>query len=64
MRDRDFGLTGEQARAVRAGLRCTEIPVRYRRRAAGRSKVAGTVRGAFGAGIKILATIVRVRLGG
>ena len=65
MRDRDYGWTVEmQTRALRARLACVEVPVRYRRRAAGRSKVAGTVRGVFGAGWKILFTIGRVRLGG
>ena len=65
MRDRDYGWTVEmQARAARAGLRGVEVPVRYRRRRAGRSKVAGTLRGALGAGAKILVTIGRVRLGG
>ena len=64
MRDRDFGWTVEmQARAARAGLHVTEIPVRYRRRL-GRSKISGTVRGALGTGWKILVTIARVRLGG
>jgi hypothetical protein len=53
-----------QTRALRAGMRCREVPVRYRRRRSGRSKVAGTLRGALGAGSKILWTIVRVRLGG
>jgi glycosyltransferase involved in cell wall biosynthesis len=65
MRDRDYGWTVEmQARAARAGLRCVEVPVRCRRRRLGRSKVAGTLRGAIGAGWKILFTIARVRLGG
>ncbi len=65
MRDRDYGWTVEmQARAVRAGLRCIEIPVAARRRSAGRSKVSGTLSGAVGAGSKILLTIARVRLGG
>ncbi len=65
MRDRDYGWTVEmQARAARAGLRSIEVPVSCRRRAAGRSKVSGTVRGMVGAGIKILLTIVKVRLGG
>src|SRR5207237_9655544 len=65
MRDRDYGWTVEmQARAARAGMRCVEIPVRYRRRSAGRSKVAGTLSGATMAGIKILWTIAKVRLGG
>jgi glycosyltransferase involved in cell wall biosynthesis len=63
MRDRDYGWTVEmQARAARAGWRCVEVPVRYRRRAGGRSKVSGTVRGTVGAGWKILWTILRVRL--
>ena len=65
MRDPDYGWTVEmQTRALRAGIRCREVPVRYRRRRSGRSKVAGTLRGALGAGTKILWTIVRVRLGG
>jgi hypothetical protein len=63
MRDRDFGWTVEmQARAARAGMRVLEVPVRYRRRV-GRSKISGTVRGAIGAGWKILFTLARVRLG-
>ncbi len=65
MRDRDFGWTVEmQTRAVRARLACVEVPVRYRRRRAGASKIAGTVRGSVAAGWKILATLLRVRLGG
>jgi glycosyltransferase involved in cell wall biosynthesis len=64
MRDRGYGWTVEmQARAARAGLRAVEVPVRYRRRI-GRSKISGTVRGAVGAGSKIVFTIARVRLGG
>lgn len=64
MRDRDFGWTVEmQARAARAGARVVEVPVRYRRRV-GRSKISGTLRGALGAGGKILFTLARVRLGG
>jgi glycosyltransferase involved in cell wall biosynthesis len=60
MRDPDFGWTVEmQARAARLGLRSVEVPVRYRRRVAGRSKVAGTVRGSVRAGVKILYTIGR-----
>jgi len=65
MRDRDYGWTVEmQARALRAGLTVVEVPVRYRRRRLGRSKVTGTLRGVIGAGWKILFTIARVRLGG
>jgi len=65
MRDRGYGWTVEmQARAARAGLECAEIPVRHRRRRAGRSKVAGTLGGMLGAGFEIPLTILRVRLGG
>lgn len=65
MRDRDYGWTVEmQTRALRHGLACREVPVSYRRRRLGRSKVAGTLRGVIGAGTKILFTIARVRLGG
>jgi len=63
MRDPDYGWTVEmQARAARAGLRGVELPAAYRRRI-GRSKVSGTLRGALGAGWKIVFTILRVRLG-
>jgi glycosyltransferase involved in cell wall biosynthesis len=65
MRDRDYGWTVEmQARAFAAGLRVLEVPVSYRRRRLGRSKISGTVRGVAGAGAKILWTIARVRMGG
>jgi len=55
MADRDYGWTVEmQIKAARKGLRYTEVPVPYRRRRAGTSKVAGTVRGTLGAAFKIL----------
>jgi glycosyltransferase involved in cell wall biosynthesis len=58
MRDRGFGWTVEmQLRAVRVGLRVVEVPVRYRPRHGGRSKVSGTLWGTLGAGAKILYTI-------
>ncbi|NJB87019.1 glycosyltransferase involved in cell wall biosynthesis [Lewinella marina] len=60
MRDPDFGWTVEmQVRAAKAGMRCTEVPVRYRRRI-GVSKVSGTVRGTLLAGHKILWTIFKL----
>jgi glycosyltransferase involved in cell wall biosynthesis len=60
MRDRDYGWTVEmQVKALARGLRVHEVPVRYRRRRAGRSKVSRTLRGTVGAGVKILATIAR-----
>jgi glycosyltransferase involved in cell wall biosynthesis len=56
--DTDFGWTVEmQAKAAQCGLKATEIPVRYRKRHAGRSKISGTVRGSLRAGWKILWTI-------
>lgn len=62
MQDRNFGWTVEmQVKAAREGLRCTEVPVRYRRRGGGRSKVSGTVKGTFLAGHKIITTIFRLR---
>ncbi|MBI3724574.1 glycosyltransferase family 2 protein [bacterium] len=65
MRDRDFGWTVEmQARAALLSLRTVEVPVSWRRRFAGSSKISGTVRGTFLAGTKILSTIVRVGLEG
>jgi ornithine cyclodeaminase/alanine dehydrogenase-like protein (mu-crystallin family) len=59
MKDRDYGWTAEmQVKALKAGLRYVEVPVSYRRRE-GRSKIAGTVRGTVGAGVKIISTILR-----
>src|SRR5690606_36431624 len=59
MRDRNFGWTVEmQIKAVRAGLRCREVPVRYRKRV-GESKITGTLTGTLRAGFKILYVIGR-----
>lgn len=64
MRDPNFGWTVEmQVRAAQMGLRCTEVPVRYRKRAAGKSKVSGTVKGTFLAGWKIITTIFLLYFG-
>jgi glycosyltransferase involved in cell wall biosynthesis len=49
------------ARAARRGLRVREVPVTWRHRAAGRSKVSGDVRASMRAGVRILVTIVRSR---
>jgi hypothetical protein len=49
-----------QMRAARAGLRILEIPVDYRRRSGGDSKVAGSLSGTIRAGGRIIATFVRV----
>ncbi len=60
MEDPDFGWTVEmQVKAAKYGLKCTERPVRYRRRV-GKSKVSGTIRGTVLAGQKILWTIFKL----
>jgi len=57
MKDQNYGWTVEmQIKALKRNLRITEVPVSYRKRI-GVSKVTGTLRGVFGAGYKILATI-------
>jgi glycosyltransferase involved in cell wall biosynthesis len=61
MREMTYGWNIEmQMRAARAGLRILEIPVRYRRRTGGTSKVAGSLLGSVRAGARIVATFVRV----
>jgi hypothetical protein len=60
MRDPGYGwLVEMQVRALRIGLRIEEVPVHYRRRAGGNSKVSGTFRGSALAGGKVLYTILR-----
>ncbi len=60
MQDRDFGWTVEmQVKAAKYKLKCTEVPVRYRKRI-GVSKVSGTIRGTILAGHKILWTIFKL----
>jgi hypothetical protein len=61
MRELSYGWNIEmQMRAARAGLRILEIPVDYRRRSGGHSKVAGTLSGTIRAGTRIIATFARV----
>ena len=63
MREETYGWPLEmQMRAARAHVRILEVPVDYRRRAGGRSKIAGTVRGSFLAATRILATLVRITI--
>jgi len=60
MADKNFGWTVEmQVKAAKMKLRCAEVPVRYRKRAGGKSKVSGTIKGAFLAGVKIIVTIFK-----
>lgn len=57
-----FGWTVEmQVRALKQNLRCTEVPVAYRRRI-GVSKISGTIKGVILAGAFILGTIFREAL--
>lgn len=59
MQDRTYGWTVEmQLKAAKQRLRCTEVPVNYRRRI-GVSKVSGTVKGTLMAGYKIIWTILK-----
>jgi glycosyltransferase involved in cell wall biosynthesis len=51
-----------QMQAARAGLRILEIPLPYRRRASGTSKVAGSLGGSVRAGWRIGATFLRVAM--
>jgi glycosyltransferase involved in cell wall biosynthesis len=63
MSDPNFGWTAEmQVKALRHGLRVTEVPVSYRRRV-GVSKITGTVTGTLRAGYKILWTVLRYSRG-
>jgi hypothetical protein len=60
MADTDFGWTAEmQVKAATRGTRYAEVPVSYRRRRGGASKITGTLAGTLGAGWKILYTVVR-----
>jgi glycosyltransferase involved in cell wall biosynthesis len=61
MREMTYGWNIEmQMRAARAGLRILEIPVPYRCRSGGASKVAGNLRGSIKAAGRIAATFIRV----
>jgi glycosyltransferase involved in cell wall biosynthesis len=61
MREMTYGWNLEmQMRAARAGLSILELPVPHGRRLAGKSKVAGTLRGTVKAGTRILTTFARI----
>jgi glycosyltransferase involved in cell wall biosynthesis len=63
MREMTYGWNLEmQMRAARAHLRIREVPVVYRRRIGGQSKVAGSLSGSLKAGARIVATFARVAL--
>jgi glycosyltransferase involved in cell wall biosynthesis len=61
LREMTYGWNIEmQIEAARQGLRIQEIPLPYRCRIAGSSKVAGSVRGSVRASWRILMTFIRV----
>ena len=61
MKEETYGWNLEmQMRAARAGLRILELPVSHRCRTGGESKVSGTWRGTFVAGIRIVTTLFRI----
>jgi glycosyltransferase involved in cell wall biosynthesis len=61
MRELTYGWNLEmQMRAAQRGLRIREIPVSYRHRAGGESKVSGSLSGSFRAAVRITETLVRV----
>ena len=60
MREATYGWNLEmQMRAAKLKLRIVEIPMPYRRRLGGTSKVTGSLRGTLRAGVKIAAVFVR-----
>jgi len=61
MREQTYGWNLEmQMRAAQRGLRIREIPVSYRNRAGGVSKVAGSLSGSLKATLRITQTLLRV----
>ena len=65
MQDKDFGWTIEmQIKSVQSGLRIKEVPLPYRKRYAGKSKISRTVSGTLRAGTKIIWVILREALSG
>lgn len=61
MREQTYGWNLEmQMRAAQCRLRIREIPVNYRNRAGGVSKVAGSLTGSFKAALRITQTLIRL----
>ncbi len=62
MQEMTYGWPTEMiTKAIRADMPIAELPVNYRVRLGGHSKISGTVRGTIGATYYILATILRYR---
>ncbi len=65
MREMTYGWNIEmQMKAARARLRIIEVPMPYRARIGGQSKVAGSLRGTVRAGSRIASTFLRVAAAG
>lgn len=63
LREETYGWPLEmQMRAAQAHIRTIEVPVDYRRRSGGHSKIAGTVRGSVLAATRILITLARTAI--
>jgi hypothetical protein len=63
MRDQTWGWTIEmQVKAAERGLRVVEVPVASGPRAAGRSKISGSLAGSVRAAARMLELIARLRL--
>jgi hypothetical protein len=63
MREPNFGWNVEmQAKAALAGLRVSEVPVHYRKRSSGHSKITGSMVKSMQAGGVILFAILKYRL--
>jgi glycosyltransferase involved in cell wall biosynthesis len=63
MEDRGFGWTVEmQVKAIECKLAICELPVGYRCRQGGKSKISGTISGSFKAGTIILTTLGKLYL--
>lgn len=60
MKEMTFGWTVEmQLKAAKMKMKCKEVPVNYRKRFAGKSKVSGTLKGTVLAGYRILYIVFR-----
>lgn len=63
MKDRSWGWTVEmQYKAAAAKMTCIEIDSPYHQRQGGVSKISGSIIGSFKAGVKIIYTIIKLRL--
>lgn len=63
MREATYGWSIEmQTKAAARKLRMKEVPVSWRNRAGGESKVAGTINGSIRAGFRIVMTILRTAI--